>query len=107
MAGNSFRPAIVRDFYQNAAYANPDIPAFNNDGVTGDNAGNKGNGNGPYPPADSGLLAGNLAGGDRPGRSVRLAQLAGVLAATLTVCAFRMTEASRSVVSRHAPVSFS
>lgn len=66
VAGNDYRPAIVRDFYQNAAYVDPDIPAFNNDGVTGDNGGNLGNGNGPKPPADATLLADKLAAGDRP-----------------------------------------
>ena len=49
-------PAIVLDFYQNAPYTTPNVPAFNNTV----------NSSGPNPPADSTLDSTNLAGGDKP-----------------------------------------
>jgi Flp pilus assembly protein TadG len=55
-AANDNLPPVVLDFYQNTPYTNPDVPAFNNTV----------NSSGPNPPADSGLLADNLASGDRP-----------------------------------------
>ena len=49
-------PAIVLDFYQNAPYTTPNVPAFNNTV----------NSSGPNPPADSTLDSTNCAGGDKP-----------------------------------------